>query len=356
MSGATHFFLGANSGRGFQNLFERFCEPQNYYDLLVLKGGPGAGKSTMMRKIGAAMEARGEQVEYLHCSGDPDSLDGVHFPRIRTAIVDGTAPHVIEPRYPAAVERYVNLGDFYDISAAKDARDEIERWSNMCSEAYRCAYRVLGAARQVNDNASALMVQELDTHKLMRRTEGIISRELRGKGMGEQDQYRFLGSLTCQGPVWRFDSVEKLCSRVYHLIDSAGIAAKMLEHIHDAARARLYGSILCPDPEHPERLQHLLLPELELAFVTTQEGMECSCPAYRRIHLDAMVAPEHIKRWKGRLKFMRKMTQTLREEGEQLLKEAKSAHDALEAVYLPNVDFSGVDALTERELRRIASY
>ena len=31
------------------------------------------------------------------------SLDGVHIPRIRTAIVDGTAPHVIEPQYPAAI-------------------------------------------------------------------------------------------------------------------------------------------------------------------------------------------------------------------------------------------------------------
>ena len=53
---ATHFFLGANSGRGFQSLFERFCAPEDHYDLVVLKGGPGVGKSTMMRKIGEAME------------------------------------------------------------------------------------------------------------------------------------------------------------------------------------------------------------------------------------------------------------------------------------------------------------
>lgn len=41
------------------------------------------------------MEDKGEQVEYLYCSGDPKSLDGVHIPRIRTAIVDGTSPHGI---------------------------------------------------------------------------------------------------------------------------------------------------------------------------------------------------------------------------------------------------------------------
>ena len=90
----THFFLGANSGQGFQNLFPRFCKPEDHYDLIVLKGGPGVGKSTMMRRIGKAMEDRGEDVEYLYCSGDPNSLDGVHIPRVGAAIVDGTSPHV----------------------------------------------------------------------------------------------------------------------------------------------------------------------------------------------------------------------------------------------------------------------
>lgn len=97
MCTSTHFFLGANSGRGFQSLFDRFCEPADFDDLLVLKGSAGCGKSTMMRRIGEAMEERGEEVEYLHCSGDPDSLDGVHIPRLRTAVVDGTAPHGIAP-------------------------------------------------------------------------------------------------------------------------------------------------------------------------------------------------------------------------------------------------------------------
>jgi len=55
MTQSTHFFLGANSGRGFQNLFGRFCAPENHWDLLVLKGGPGAGKSTMKRRNSAAM-------------------------------------------------------------------------------------------------------------------------------------------------------------------------------------------------------------------------------------------------------------------------------------------------------------
>ena len=356
MGTVKHFFLGANSGRGFQNLFNRFCESEEHYDLLILKGGPGAGKSTMMKKIGTEMEARGEDVEYFYCSGDPDSLDGVHIPRIRTAVLDGTSPHVLEPKYPAAVARYVNLGQFYDIEAAKAARDEIITCTDRCSDAYRRAYRAFSAAGSLEDSASELLREGFDYDRLMRRTEGIISREIKGRGGGEGNCFRFLGSLTYKGGIWRFDTVESICPRVYHLCDSSGLAAPMLDRIYHAAHARGYGAVICPDGEHTDQMQHLLLPELGVAFVTTKADMECPCSAYRRIHLDEMVSKSHRKRWKGRVSFLRKMAKTLREEGVETLNEAKKFHDALEQVYRPHVDFAGVDQLTTLELERIKGY
>ncbi len=356
MANATHFFLGSNSGQGFQSLFGHFCAPEKHYDLLVLKGGPGVGKSTMMRRIGKAMEDHGEQVEYLYCSGDPGSLDGVHIPRIRSAVVDGTSPHVIEPQFPAAVDRYVNLGEFYDITAAKTAREEIIRHTREVSTAYQQAYRALGAARQMEDSAAALAAEELDAAKLLRRTDGIIGREIRGKGAGGEDAYRFLGSLTCKGPVWRFDSVAALCPRVYQLQDTYGLAWPMLERIRAAARAKGFRAVVCFNPDHIDRIQHLLLPELGLAFVTSREGMVYSGPTYRRVRMDALVAPAHYKRHKSQLRFMRRMSEALREEGMAALREAKTAHDALEAVYHPHVDFGGVNDCADRELERLESY
>lgn len=75
MAQVTHFFAGANSGDGFQNLFSEIVDLEDTYDLMVLKGGPGVGKATFMREIGRSMEEAGTPVEYLWCSGDPDSLD-----------------------------------------------------------------------------------------------------------------------------------------------------------------------------------------------------------------------------------------------------------------------------------------
>ena len=98
MAQITDFFVGANSGEGFRNLFPEMVDIADTYDLMVLKGGPGVGKNTFMREVVRAMEAAGTAVERLWCSGDPDSLDGVVLPELRCAVVDGTSPHGSEAK------------------------------------------------------------------------------------------------------------------------------------------------------------------------------------------------------------------------------------------------------------------
>ena len=91
------YFLGANSPSGFYSLYDQLLEPMEVEELLILKGGPGCGKSTLMGQVAARAEEQGLRVEYIRCSGDPDSLDAILLPDRRAAIVDGTAPHGTAP-------------------------------------------------------------------------------------------------------------------------------------------------------------------------------------------------------------------------------------------------------------------
>ena len=229
MAQITNFFLGANSGSGFQNLFSEIMDPETAFDIMILKGGPGVGKNTFMREIGRTMEQAGADVEYLWCSGDPDSLDGVVIPALRCAVCDGTSPHAVEPKYPAAVDRYVDLGRFYDLPAAKAQAGEVKRHTHDYQDAYGRAYRCLKAARQVELDTVAEVSRNFDRQRAARRFSGIMARELRGRGSGTgRITRRFLGSLTYRGPVWRFDSVEALCPKVYELEDSYEQAGPLL--------------------------------------------------------------------------------------------------------------------------------
>jgi len=91
--GKMQYFLGANSAQGFVSLYHELMDESRASAIYILKGGAGCGKSTLMKKVGEEMERQGFAVEYVLCSGDPDSLDGIVIPEKAVAIVDGTAPH-----------------------------------------------------------------------------------------------------------------------------------------------------------------------------------------------------------------------------------------------------------------------
>lgn len=97
-------FPGGNTSKGFFSFYAYIIDNQEASRIFVIKGGPGVGKSTFMRKIAEAMLERGYDVEFHCCSSDNGSLDGVVIPTIKVALLDGTAPHVVDPRNPGAVD------------------------------------------------------------------------------------------------------------------------------------------------------------------------------------------------------------------------------------------------------------
>lgn len=50
MKNDISFFLGTNSGTGFHSLFYDLTEHATPYSTFIIKGGPGTGKSGLMKK------------------------------------------------------------------------------------------------------------------------------------------------------------------------------------------------------------------------------------------------------------------------------------------------------------------
>jgi len=139
------YFLGANSAEGFFSCYDSFCSPEKGNFLWVIKGGPGCGKSSFMKKIGAAAEQLGMDVEYVQCSGDPDSVDGVYLPALKLGYVDGTAPHIQDVAYPAVRGAYLDLGQFYDRDLLQKRAEDIIRCTKAYKSSYQLAYSALRA-------------------------------------------------------------------------------------------------------------------------------------------------------------------------------------------------------------------
>lgn len=344
------YFLGANTPGGFYSLMDKLLDPAKARAIYILKGGPGCGKSTLMKKLGAWAEEAGQVCEYIYCSGDPDSLDGVVLPELGVAIADGTAPHIIEPVYPAVVECYVNLGECYDRQALADYKPQVMELMGAYQAQYRRAYRCLkGAGQLLEDNLELLETPELK-EKIRKRSKGIIAREIPKHGPGGEVTERFLSAVSCQGQICYFDTVDALCTRVYELVDSYGLGHILLEELLGAATERGHRAVVCADPMNPRHIQHLLLPDLGVGFVTGTAALPYPGSPYRRLRLDAMADQALLRRNKARVRFTRKVANALLEEGMETLAEAKRLHDALEAVYNPHVDFDRVERVAQ-ELR-----
>ena len=341
------YFLGANSPSGFYSLYPELIAPETARAIYILKGGPGCGKSTLMRQVARRMEEAGLETEYILCSGDPESLDALLLPQLGVALVDGTAPHVVEPKYPGVVERYVNMGLCYDTQGLAPLRGDIISCMSGYKGCYQRAYRCLGAAAEVFEDQRSTLLTDSLSEKMAKRARGILTRELRKKkgSSGGQVKQRFLGAVTHAGPLCLFETAQAQCGRIYELADSYGLAHELLVHLLAGITAEGWDVIACPDPMAPQRLAHLLVPQLDLAFLTSTADLPFPGTPYRRIRLDAAADKELLRRSRPRLRFAKKVSSALMEEAIASLAQAKSMHDDLEALYNPHVDFELVEAM-----------
>jgi len=350
-----HFFLGANSPAGFYSLYDQLVDPYTDETLYILKGGPGCGKSSFLKTIAEGLAAVGLTVEHIHCSADPQALDAIYIPALGTAYVDGTAPHVIEPTYMAVMDQYINLGEFYDCDALRPKKAEVIAITQAYKALYRRAYDCIAAAHgvvreiRVRDEAVIAAVKK--------RTKGIIAREIkkgrvgRDAGSAPKVRERFLTALTHKGHIGHFEAIEALAGRIYHLDNHFGLAHHMLTDLLEAATLAGLDFIVCPSPMDPKQLEHLFIPPLDLAFISSNYQIEYEGPAYRHIRLDAMAENDQLRGQKAKIRFSKKVFALLIEEAVHTLGEAKSLHDELEQLLNPHVDFDGVYDLAEYHLQ-----
>lgn len=347
------FFLGANSASGFSSLYDQWVDQAKMQAFYTIKGGAGCGKSTLMRRVADELEEAGYSVEYIRCSGDPDSLDGVYFPEKGAALMDGTSPHVMDPAYTGATGHYVDLGAGYDRTALFAMREEIVAATQAYRACYPEAYRCIRGAVESRRRGSTPLHTEETLAKAEKRASGILARELKTTRTQPGKRIpRFLGGPTCLGRVLLEDTVSALCERGYEIRDDCALSGFLLHALEREFLAGGYDVIACLCPEQPNRLEHLLIPEKSLAFVT---GPMKKKQDFRTIRTESLVEQSAWQEGRSFLRLSNRVAEELMAEGMSHLARAKACHDVLEELYHPHVDFSYGEEQTEKILEEIRS-
>ena len=349
---SVHFYQGACSPPGAPACSESLIPLSEAEDVLLVRGGPGSGKTLFLSRIAEKLSESGASVEYLHTSGFPEELGAVIFPELRSAVAAGSA--CMESSCPGAVEHEISLDQFYDLAPLREKRKKILTLTVSFKSLFGRAARYFSAARSVSEDILGQVLSEETALRIAKRARGIAAREFRRvPGKTGTGKMRYLDAVAASGQLRRFDTVAALCENVYELVDNYGLSDCLLQVLRTEALAAGRDVIACPSPLDPGRLCHLLVPSLSLAFVTSSAGMPYPGKAYRRIRLDAVPGSAELRRRRTRLRFSKKILAALMEEGVQHLNQARSAAGELEALYAPHVDLDGVLLLAEGEGNRL---
>ena len=145
MKNQKKYLASANTSCGFVNCFENINTQKNSF-CFILKGGPGTGKSSLMKKVAIHFENLGFDIEYFYCSSDADSLDGIRIKNF--SIVDGTAPHTTEATMPGIKEKIINVGEFIEEDIKKH-KHEIEKLMRKKSICFKLAYKYFSLLKTI---------------------------------------------------------------------------------------------------------------------------------------------------------------------------------------------------------------
>ena len=167
-----YVFPGSNTPSGFHSFYEEGLKGIDR--IFIMKGGPGVGKSTLMRKIGTAMADRGYDVEFWQCSSDNDSLDGVLVQSLSVAVIDGTAPHVVDPRYPGAIDEIINLGEHWNDTYLREHKKEIIELTGQVGDRFTKAYDLLSQAGQLRTQWEKIYYVHVNHHKITAEAENLM--------------------------------------------------------------------------------------------------------------------------------------------------------------------------------------
>ena len=346
-SKTVDFFLGATTPAGFKGYFEPLRREPGM-QMYLIKSGPGCGKSTLMKQLAQKAEQQGQSIERVHCASDPDSLDGVVFLGQRAAIVDATAPHVLEPDAPGADEIVVSLYHTIRAEALAPHREEVKALFRRNAQLRARAARYVASAGSLLLDSRRAEACSANFEKVRRYVKQLCARLLPRLPDGAEagEELRLLSAITPKGPVFYRGTVQALADRYVVFHDDCGAVSRLLlELIRAEALARGYHIITCPCAMHPEdKIDHLFIPALRLAFLTDNRWHPVQLPGVQAVRCTRFVDRENLAGYRARLRFNERAAAELLEQAADLMAQAKACHDELETYYRAAVDFDRVDA------------
>lgn len=175
-------FLGGNTPDGFVGFYDQVVDMYDLKKLYILKGGSGVGKSTFIRNFITKVVHHAQQqsvdgpltIDWIYCSQEPTSLDGAIIHELKLGIIDGTRPHMTDPKYPGIVDQIIDLAQFIDNTKLINRKQELQLLMTKKKSHYNKAYEQLSKARQYHNKIEAIYTPCVDFNDMNKLLDRLV--------------------------------------------------------------------------------------------------------------------------------------------------------------------------------------
>lgn len=233
---------------------------------------------------------------------------------------------------PGARDSYIDLGRFYDTARLEKRRSELGVILGRYKAYYAMAYRYLSAAGDLMETDKTFASSE----SIKKAAENCAALLPSAPPEYGSSRHCFIDAFCGSGFVSVIDKPES--RKVYTINSAPSDGNAVLQMLGIFLENNAYKVYFCHDPLFPSLLSHILVPTHKTIF-TLRRTPESICAA-------ALAGEKPDE--KLNTKF-----EDLIENAREMLTSAKQAHDLLEEVYNPCVDFSGVRREAQRHINTI---
>lgn len=349
-------FPGGNTTEGFFSYFD-YIVKRDATRFFILKGGPGVGKSSFMKKIGNEMVEKGFSIEEHYCSSSNDSLDALVIKELDIGIVDGTSPHIMDPNNPGSVDEIINLGDYLDEDYLLKYKKESIAMNEETGKCFKRAYKYLNALSPFIEDLKDICQDDMDTYRFYQLHECMLKNifeHVTKKDCIGFTRHLFGSSITPNGFIDYQETVFDGIDDITYIKGNWGTGWDiLLEDIAKKATILGYDVDVYHTPLAPRVIEDLVIPELNIALTTKERFIDQSSCV---IDLDGLVHSKTLQKYKKEIEYDKKMIDELLGKCIEYVHEAKLAHDKLESFYIPAMDFNAVNEKRKEIVKRILNY
>jgi len=356
------YFPGNNTPDGYYSLFDYILPLKKAQRIIIIKGGPGVGKSTMIRKITKELVRRGLDIELLHCTADSDSLDGLIIKDYNIAVVDGTAPHMIDPKFPGCVDEIVNFGEYWNESGLQKQKDRIFVLQERVKHLYSIVYNYLKASKIIFDNLEQMYASSVNLRLVETKAEEIISdvfKDVKRRDKTSFQRRMFASGITPEGSIHFLDELFSKVNKRFIITGNPGTGKSVvLKKILDQAASKGLDIDIFYCPMNPEKIEHMIIKELDIGFVTSVKPHMISNLRENDeiVDMNLVLDYSRLKHVEENINYDNSLSWSLFDKAVKTLVEVKKTRNDLEGIYASNMNFQVTDKVGDQILAKILSY